>query len=905
MIIPPEERTRPASSVPSSLIRHRRVGLLAASAAIIGSLAIPTLASADPNAPAPGPAAPAPAGGKQLSAKQAQKLEQTRRQKLAANDVKAQAALQPGEEVKLDKSNLQNLRVTNVTRTSDGAEFDMGSFVGKVRFVSADVVKVSIQAKGRPDYASPAIVKSTLGSVSLKRQKTNRKYTMKSGSVTVEVALRKFAVTMRDANGRVINADDSRFGSGYENGKPYVFKKTNKNEDFYGFGEQTKGLNKRGDSIGMWNTDHYAYEADAKYIYSSIPFFTGLKGNRAYGIFFDNTHHSYYEMASESDDYYYFYANGGELNYYFINGPKMGDVLDRYTQLTGTYEQPPEWSLGWEQSHWGYKPASKVVEVAKGYRDRKIPLDAMNLDIDYMNGWRLFTWDPAWGDPDVLDQQLEGMNVKTIAINDPGVKKEKGYWLSDEGTANGYFATNPDGSNYDGAVWAGTSNFPDFTRADVRTWWADQFSKLTDHGVEGIWLDMNEPAVFDGPNHTAPLDLEFDHSTKQHTEVHNIYGFWNTVATHKGMKKAQPGLRPFVFSRDMYAGSQRYAALWSGDNVSSWDHLKLTLPLNMNVGLSGVPHVGNDIGGFVYDTTPELFARWIQTGSFTPFARVHYDNTFQPDQQCQEPWCLGSEVEAIAKKYVSLRYSLLPYTNTAFHYSTTDGRPVEQALVYQFQNDKNVRDIDDQFMWGKDIMVAPVVTKGATSRKVYLPEGKDWIDWWSGKHYDGGQTITVAAPLDVMPIFVAQGAIIPTREVQQYTGQNEFTNVSMNVFLGSGSSATGSLYEDDGKTEKYKDGEWNMYQTTVSRNADGMFGINTQKTHSGYDSKLQTIDVVLRGIDLGGVFGNAKAAGSKVALDAQRTTNGVSVVKADASSKTVTVRIPAKAGKATLAFEGK
>lgn len=872
-----------------------RLSLLTAGVALACTLTVPMFASAEP----------VPTPDKDLSAQQAQKLEKERRAQLAADDAKAQRATNPGEEVPLDKSNLQNLKVTKTTATSDGVRLEMGSFVGLVRFVSADVVKVTLQAAGQPAYQSVAVVKNRINKVSIKRSKSRSTYTMKTKGVTVRISLSKFGVTMLDKKGNVINADDSRFGSGYEDGKPYVFKKTDKSEAFYGFGEQTKGLNKRGDSIGMWNTDHYAYEADAKYIYTSIPFFTGLKSNGAYGIFFDNTHHSMWEMASESPDYYYFYANGGELNYYFINGPKMGDVLDRYTQLTGRYQQPPEWSLGWEQSHWGYSPGSKIVDVAKGYRERKIPLDAMNMDIDYMDGWRVFTWGKNWGDQNKIDDQLESMGVKTIAINDPGVKKESGYWMSDEGTAKGYWATNPDGSNYEGAVWPGTAYFPDFSRADVREWWANQMPKLTDKGVDGIWLDMNEPADFIGPNHTLPLEVEFSNGTKQHTEVHNIYGFWNTVATYEGLKKVKPNERAFVFSRDMYAGSQRYAALWSGDNVSNWDHLALTLPLNMNVGLSGVPHVGNDIGGFVGDTTPELFARWIESGSFAPFARVHYDNNFQPDQQCQEPWCLGSEVEDIARKYVSLRYSLLPYTNTAFHNSTRDGRPVQQALVYQFQNDPAVRNISDQFMWGDSIMVAPVVTKGATSRQVYLPTGKDWIDWWTGEKHAGGQTITKDAPLDVMPIYVAAGSVIPTREVQQHTGQNDFTNVAFNVFLGNG-KATGTLYEDDGKTEAYKKGGYNTYRINVSTTANGSVSLSTKKTHAGYSSKLKTYDVVLRG-DLpvfGGAAG-AKVNPSEASINADASSQGVKITKVDAKKGTVTVRVPISAANVTIAFEGK
>ena len=817
-----------------------------------------------------------------------QEAQQSRRQFEKEAEANPQIT-QPDGGSQLDKSRFRALSVTGVTQTAYGAELALGNYVGTVRFITADTVKFSVRTAGEKEFASAAVVDKDRPAVPLKFKETGQSITLTSSSVTVTISKKKYGVKVVDnATGHVITEDYLNYGSGYQDGKPYAFKKTSPGEAFYGFGEQTKGLNKRGDSIGMWNTDSYAYSPTAKYIYSSIPFFMGLKDNKAYGVFFDNTHHSHYEMANESEDYYYFYAEGGDLTYYVFNGPKISDVVARYTELTGRYQQPPEWSLGWEQSHWGYSPSSKIVEVAKGYRDRGIPLDAMNVDIDYMDGWRLFTWGEQFGDPDEMDAKLEAMGVKTITINDPGVKKDPNYSVWREGTEKGYWATNPDGSDYDGAVWAGASNFPDFTRPEVRDWFADKYDALLNHGVEGIWLDMNEPAVFDGPDHTMPLDIEFDNGKLQHTEVHNLYGFWNTVSTHKAFEKFKPGERPFIFSRDMYAGSQRYAALWSGDNVSSWEHLAMTIPLNSNVGLSGVPHVGNDIGGFVSDTTPELFARWMQVGAFIPFARVHYDNAFKPDQQCQEPWCLGAETEAIGKEYIRLRYKLLPYLYNAFRQARETGAPVQQPLVYQYQDDAEVTNIQDQFMFGKEIMVAPVVTKGQTSRRVYLPKGSRWTDWWDGKSYDGGQWITREAPLNTMPIFVKSDSIVPTREVQMHTGQNPLTKLDLNTWVGNGETATTVFYEDDGKSKKYESGEFDETRLTIARTA-GEIRFTSEVLKNGYDSKLGEWNLVLHNLS------------SKPTVT---SSNGgqPTVTSYDAETGTATVSVPLSATDVRLGF---
>jgi alpha-glucosidase len=498
---------------------------------------------------------------------------------------------QPEPDTPLDKAKLERVAVSRITRTADGVRLDMGRYTGHIRVLAPDLVNVAVVEAGKPPPQSPGILEKRWPAVPITVRDAGPQYVIRTSSLTVEISKEPFGVRMRDRSGRIVSEDDLTYGSGYESGKPYVFKRTDPAENFYGFGEQTRRLNKRGDSIGLWNTDAYSYTKNTKYLYTAIPFFVGLKQGRAYGIMFDNTYRSYFEMASEDDRYFYFYANGGPLSYYFFNGPKIADVLARYTELTGRMKQPPQWSLGWHQSKWGYKPQSKIVEIARTYREKGIPLDTMHLDIDYMDAYRVFTWGEQFSDPAGLHRDLDAMNVRSVTINDPAVKKDPGYFIYDEGDAGGYWAKNPDGSDFVGKVWPEDSKFPDFSRKDVRDWWASKHDRLFGPGVDGLWLDMNEPAVFDGPHHTMPLDVKFDHGRMDHREFHNLYGFRETEATADAFTRYKPNERPFILTRDMYAGSQRWAALWTGDNVSNWDHLKMSIPMNLNVGLSGVAFV--------------------------------------------------------------------------------------------------------------------------------------------------------------------------------------------------------------------------------------------------------------------------------------------------------------------------
>jgi alpha-glucosidase len=819
---------------------------------------------------------------------------------LSANLTSAFAAVtQPEADTPLNKENLQKLQTKSVKKLNNGVQFDLGEYDAFIRIYSKDLVKVSVLKDGQQEKDSHGIQKKNWTTPRFTTVDGKKEYTISTDELTIKINKAPFGVKFLDKKGNVINEDYLNNGasSGYEDGKPYVFKKTAKGENFYGFGEQAGlNLNQRGEKIGMWNTDAYSYTKDTKYLYTTIPFFMGLKDKKAYGILFDNSYRSYYDMASESDDFYYFYANGGPLTYYFMYGPEISDVLDDYTQLTGKMDLPAEWTLGLHQSKWEYT-ADDIVNVAKTYREKKIPLDTMHFDIDYMDGYRVFTWDQKYKDALKKLKAMPGFHA--IAINDPAVKQDENSPVYQEGVKKDYFAKNPDGTNFIGPVWPGDSAFPDFSKKEVRDWWSKNHKTLFDAGIDGIWNDMNEPAVFmdgDKYNHTMPLDTYFGYNNQKlmQTEYHNLYGHDEAEATYNAWSMNKPNQRPFVLTRDMFAGTQRYAALWTGDSVSNWEHLQMSLPMNMNIGLSGVSFVGNDIGGFAKRPDAELFARWMEVGAFLPFSRIHYDSDAKSEiKQGQEPWAFGPEVEGISKKYIEMRYQLLPYLYNAFRDSSETGKPVQQPLVYHYQNDENTYNIDDQYMFGDSMMLAPVVTKGQTSRSVYLPKGETWVDFWTKKEYNGGQTITVNAPLESLPIFVKKDSIIPTREVQQYTGEKDLTNLVLDTYLNK--EAAYSFYEDDGESLDHRKGEYDVTDFRLARKGNKIEFSKSMSTDN-YDSKIQQFTLKLNNEK---APKHIHAAGNryKAVATMDEMNNTKRSFYYDVKAKTLYVNIPVEEGK--------
>jgi len=663
-----------------------------------------------------------------------------------------------------------------------------------------------------PDFSYAIDPDATLGYSTLEVVKNDTEYIIKTARVHILVDRKSLRTQISDLEGNIISEDEIGFHweENYEYGGNTVkmSKITQTGESFYGMGDKATHSNLKGKRVENWVTDQYAYGKDQDPLYKAIPFYTGLHKGRAYGIFFDNSFKSHFDFSHERRNTTSFWADGGDMNYYFFFGPEMSKVVSAYSNLTGTPELPPMWALGFHQSKWSYYPESNVKDIAKQFRDQKIPCDAIYLDIDYMDGFRCFTWDKKlFPDPKRMIKELEADGFKTVVIIDPGIKIDRNYWVYKEALKKGYFCRRGDGPLMSGKVWPGECNFPDFTNPKVREWWGELYKEfMSDLGVHAVWNDMNEPAVMEVPSKTAPLDTRHDYDGHPctHRKAHNVYGMQMVRATYEGVKKYVYPKRPFVITRAAYAGTQRYSSTWTGDNVATWEHLWIANVQMQRMCMSGYSFVGSDIGGFAEQPNGELFARWVQLGIFHPFCRVHSSG----DHGDQEPWSFGSEVTDIVRKFIEIRYQLLPYLYTMFYKYSKEQKPMLQSLVLFDQEDVQTHFRTDEFIFGEQILVCPIQEPNAHGRRMYIPRGR-WYDFWSGAVLEGGKECWVAADLDVMPIFIKEGAIIPKYPVQQYVGELKIKELVLDTYYKMGTESS-EVYEDAQDGYDYKKGRYSL-----------------------------------------------------------------------------------------------
>jgi alpha-glucosidase len=495
-----------------------------------------------------------------------------------------------------------------------------------------------------------------------------------------------------------------------------------------------------------------------------------------------------------------------------------------FTQMTGRMPLPPLFGMGFQQSRYSYFPESQVREIAGEFRKRKIPLDALYLDIDYQLKNRPFTVDPdRFPHFGSLVKDLKQQGIKLVLITDLHIAHVPGYKPFDEGESKGYFVKNPDGSTYVGPVWPGPAVFPDFTRKEVRDWFGTLYTDFVDAGVRGFWNDMNEPAVFTDqlpqPNDTKTMPLDNVHSVEgrktDHREIHNVVGMENVRATHDGLLKLQPDVRPFVITRAAYAGTPRFAVTWTGDNTASWNHLRLSLPQLMNLGMSGFSYAGADIGGFNGSPTPELLTRWMEVGVFNPMYRNHAAK----GTRMREPWVDGPEHEKIRKRYIETRYRLIPYIYTGLEETSRTGVPMMRPMFMEFPTATELATNGEEYMFGRAFLVAPKVWPFLDPYDVVFPAG-DWFDYWTGEKIAGGQKKSVNPPLDTLPVYVRAGSIIPQQPVVQSTDEKPQGPLELRVYPGP--DCAGDLYQDDGNSFAYQNGQFLRVHFTCEAIASGV-----------------------------------------------------------------------------------
>lgn len=707
-----------------------------------------------------------------------------------------------------------------------------------ITLYSESTVRVMISKTEEDATPLPYAIDASPKKVEFSVDETDKNLAITTSKIRVLISKEPVRVSFTDLDGNFIQEEDCGLGTGWIGDTVTSHWALKEGERFIGLGEKTGPLDRRGNAYVHWNTDYFGYPTDGDPLYCSTPFYIGIHKEGLYGMFLNNSHRSTFNFGASNDRFASIQAEGGMMDYFFLHEDSVAGIVDQYAWLTGRMELPPKWALGFQQCRYSYYPESTVRSIAQNFRDKQIPLDVMYLDIHYMQDYKVFTFDEErFPDPKKLTADLEEQGIKTVVIVDPGVKTEEGYEAHDSGVEEDIFVKYPDGQKHKAQVWPDWSYFPDFTSEKGRSWWAEKMKFYTDRGIRGFWNDMNEPASW-GQSTPDSIEFDFEGEYTSHREARNVYGMQMSRATREGAEKFLSGKRPLMLTRAGFSGVQRYTAVWTGDNVASDEHMLAGVRLLNSMGLAGMPFAGYDVGGFVGEASPELFARWISIGAFSPFFRAHS----MIESNAAEPWAFGETTEAIARNYINLRYALMPYIYTAMHRATQDSLPLVRTLAMDYPMDRNVYDprFQNQYFFGDSILVCPVEsTKDLV--KIYFPEG-DWYDMFTDDHFVGGQVVMVDCPIGKLPVFVKRGAPIITQSLVQSTAEKHDGVLSVHIWFAA--EGTTCIYEDDGETDAHKNGEWSsrMIQFDCPNNS-----LKFGKQEGDYTSEFKKIRVVWHG----------------------------------------------------------
>lgn len=740
----------------------------------------------------------------------------------------------------------------DLIRTPQGLEMRLGADNRlRVEVLRADVLRIKIGRHGvfdeQPTCAVPPESLHVLGGDTVfSVEETPHAISLITPQMTLKISRSPFRLDAYRADGSVIfesaeDADGQPWAYATLNDEFLVCRRCQKEDAFYGLGEKSGRFDRRGRRFLLWNTDILNPNVEREYrakfpendprgdprstafdpYYVSIPFFYHQPQGQAgmAGFFFDNSSRCQADFSDPAQ--YRLHFSGGQYTEYVFAGPQMRDILRDYTALTGRMALPPFWALGHHQCRWFPYTQQSLEALGAAYREQNsVPCDTLWLDIDYMDEYRVFTWDQTrFPDARAMLARLRERGFRVITIIDPGVKYEPSNPVFDEAANGGLLCRTPGGAVYTGQVWPGRTAFPDFSLEETRRWWGELNAAHVQRGLAGIWNDMNEPATGD-----IPADaMWFDHGRQPHGRFHNEYATLMAMGTVEGLLAAMPGQRTFVLTRAGSPGIQRYAANWLGDNCSRWEHLWMSIPMAMGFGVSGQPFVGADVGGFMENTTPELLARWYQYGALTPFCRNHNC----ADQHDQYPWSYGAATLGLCRDAITLRYRLLPYIYACFVDAAETGAPVQRPLIFEAQEDEATRDVDDQYLFGRGLLVAPIYQAGQSSRRVYLPHGT-WYAWHNaqaGGVFVGPRWIDAPAPPESIPLYARGGTVIPLWADSPLTtmGYHPKT-VELHVFLPDEDGETRSfLYEDDGTTFAFRDGAFLRTDFQLKRTGGEIF----------------------------------------------------------------------------------
>jgi len=730
---------------------------------------------------------------------------------------------------------LGKLTKWSLERFGINGETENGRF--RVLVYNDHIVRITITKEDRfEDFSYAVIASPTSNSHSATEHADHIE--IRTNAVILTVTKDPVRFSLKTIHHQLINEDDPAFGTSWNGEQVTTYKKLQEGERFIGLGEKTGPLDRRGSGYQNWNTDSFGYRSGDDPLYCSIPFYIGIHNGLSYGVFFDNTHKSFFNFGASNNRFSSFSADRGEMDYYLMHSHSVAGIIKEYTHLTGRMELPPFWSIGYQQCRYSYYPDKEVLAVAQTFRDKDIPADVIVLDIHYMEQYKIFTWSKKdFFDPKGMIKKLKELGFEVVVMCDPGIKVESGYKTYDEGVRNEVFLKYPDGTNYSGQVWPGWCHFPDFTNPMTRQWWKEQFKEYIDLGVEGFWNDMNEIATW-GNMLPENIEMSFEGNRATMRKGRNIYGSQMARSTYEGTKELLGGKRPFNLTRSAYSGVQRYSAVWTGDNVSYEEHMLLGVRIVSSMGIGGIAFAGYDVGGFVGEANKKLFARWISIGAFSPFFRGHS----MINSRDSEPWAYGEEVEHISQNYIKFRYQLLPYIYSLFHDASQTGLPVQRSLAIDYTHDYRIYDgkFYNQYLFGPYFLVAPVESDKEFV-KVFLPHG-EWYYLYNGQRYAGDSEFILECPLHKLPVFVKAGALISMQPASSNT-KTITDKLILHVYTGQSSSFV--FYEDDGATFSYQKGDFAKRHIQYSAEKREVV---LSPVEGNYTSTRKLLKVVLHGL---------------------------------------------------------
>jgi alpha-glucosidase len=699
---------------------------------------------------------------------------------------------------------IQPERLLQVKAIDRGAYFYFEHAELEVVFLTPELVRVNWFPGLAP--IPYAIAKQDWQRVETTLEQHEHGWTIATDSSSITVSL-DGRLTFRNAAGKLVREEHPP----ERQGEQWIHRANLRSEEqIYGLGERAASLNLRATlrdannpqqphkAYQMWNYDPGGrYNPGTDPLYICIPIYMGLHDLDSYLIFYENSFRAEFTFAEEAIAHF----SGGSLRYYLTIG-QPADLLERYTELTGRAPLPPRWALGYHQSRWGYRTEAIVQQEVEAFQAHDLPLSAVHLDIDCQVDHRAFTLDPQrFPHLDRFTQDLSKAEVRLIAINNPGIRYSRHSNLFLEGQVLNAFCTYPTGELVVAPVWAGRTAFPDFTNPKVRDWWSRQYAYLLDVGVAGFWHDMNEPAVFVmWGDHSLPSMAQhcLEGRGGDHREAHNVYGLLEAEAGYESIRQYRPNQRPFIVSRSGWAGLQHYAWTGTGDTISTWGALRQTIATVIGLGLSGIPYSGPDIGGFQGNPSPELYLRWFQMATFLTFYRTHSSTSVAP----RAPWTYPEPYLSILRRFLHLRYQLMPYLYTVAWEATQKGYPPVRPLFWADASDRSLWGIEDAFFLGDALLICPIVREGDRLRTITLPKGQ-WYEFWTDTLIQGGETVQLDAPLEHIPVLVKAGSIIPMEHE---------TELTLHLYPPESGECTSDVYSDAG--DGYKESRIDRFHLT-------------------------------------------------------------------------------------------